>query len=488
MLCSGNHELYKNHSSYDEYYITAPKFQGHYLASNIDIFDKDSGELVPLAQRYSKFTTKNQGIRIVAFGFLFDFNMNSKNTVVRSVEDTIEKGWFQEVIRDRDVDLFLVVGHVPLRTIEFPAIFKAIREQNWDTPIQFFGGHLHIRDFVEYDSKAFGVESGRFMETIGFASITGLNRGARADETGVRSMGLSFARRYIDNNLFSFYHHSGRNASTFQTDRGLNVSHQIGQDRKELGLDKVIGCAPQDYWTSQAPFPGKDSIFTWLQEKVLPSTVRDQNRGDRPRLIITNTGAIRFDIFKGVFTADSLYIISPFTSGFRYLKDVPFGKAQRLITVLNQADSILWGDLETIAFKRPALADQLIRTHVAPESARDLQIALKNSKAMEVLTPGYTTKDDAGTDGDDTKHSPIPSFKAPNCIEARVSFPQGADGESNPELVDVVYVDFIERYILLALTFLGADVKAEDALVYMNGITLTGAISDWISENWKCAK
>ena len=301
VLCSGNHELYKNHSSYDEYYITVPEFRGRYVSSNIDIYDNATQKLVPLAQRYTKFTTKNRGIRVVAFGFLFDFNMNSKNTMVHRVEDTIKRKWFQEIIRDREVDLFLVVGHVPLRTGEFRAIYEAIRDVNWDVPIQFLGGHLHIRDYVKYDSKAYGMESGRFMETIGFASISGLGSKKTLQQMKTPVSSPNFARRYIDNNLYSFHHHTGLNATTFPTDRGVAISKEIAGDRKILGLDKVYGCAPKDLWTSRAAFPGPDNIFSWLQDDVLPSQVEDELRKDQPRLIITNTGAIRFDIFKGEF-------------------------------------------------------------------------------------------------------------------------------------------------------------------------------------------
>jgi hypothetical protein len=48
-----------------------------------------------------------------------------------------------------------------------------------------------------------------------------------------------------------------------------------------------------------------------------------------------NTGAMRFDIFKGPFTEDSAFIVSPFTSTFRYVKDVPYDKA--LAPVLTMA-------------------------------------------------------------------------------------------------------------------------------------------------------
>ncbi|KAK6396184.1 hypothetical protein LTR95_019530, partial [Oleoguttula sp. CCFEE 5521] len=169
IMTVGNHELYLKNASENEYYQTVPKFKYAYVSSNVDIQNPDSGELEPLAPRFRKFTTKNQGIRILAFGFLFNFKGNANNTFVENVKNTVEEKWFQDAIRSRDVDLFVVAGHVPVRdSLEYDLIYKTIRKVAWDTPIAFFGGHTHIRDYRKYDSQAYGIESGRYMETLGF--------------------------------------------------------------------------------------------------------------------------------------------------------------------------------------------------------------------------------------------------------------------------------------------------------------------------------
>jgi 2',3'-cyclic-nucleotide 2'-phosphodiesterase (5'-nucleotidase family) len=145
LISSGNHELYKADTAEGEYFHTVPDFKGNYLASNLDIYNPKTGKLEPLAPRYKKFTTKNQGIRILAFGFIFDFTGNANNTVVQRVEDTVKEEWFAEAIRDKDLDLIIVFGHVDIRSAEYALLFKTIRSVQWDTPIQFFGGHSHIR-------------------------------------------------------------------------------------------------------------------------------------------------------------------------------------------------------------------------------------------------------------------------------------------------------------------------------------------------------
>lgn len=497
VITSGNHELYKQNASEAELLITVPHFRGHYLASNIDIIHPSTGDLVPLAPRFKKFTTKQQGIRVVAFGFLFDFTGNYNNTVVQSVEETIKEDWFQEAIREKEVDLFLVAGHVPAHSPEYRAIFREIRNIRWDTPIQFFGGHLHIRDFVRYDSKAVALASGRFMETIGFMSIDGLSTVDRPNDIS-RPV---FKRRYIDNNLHSFYHHTGLDEGSFTTEQGRNVSQLITESRSALHLDKVHGCAPEDLWMSRVPYPNKKSIYSWLETRVLVDMLRDESRGQVSSAVILNTGAIRFDIFKGQFTQDTIFTISPFTNGFRYVKNVPYQKVQLIMDVLNKQTKVL------SALQDGSTSSQL---HLGPpgslaytdntlendEEALGYQPALDVTGSQQAplvatppddpddnIIPGYTTKDDAGTDGDDTIHSPITFYRVPNCIQALLS----TNMSQVPETVDLIYIEFVQPYLALAAKFADLDIDfVKDSAIYMPGMTLTDLILHWVKENWKC--
>jgi hypothetical protein len=495
VICSGNHELYKQNSSETEYLITVPDFKGNYLASNLDIYDPETGDRVPLAQRYRKFATKKQGIRVLAFGFIFDFRGNYNNTVVQPVEDTIKETWFQEAIRDREVDLFLITGHVPVRNSpEFDAIYKTIRAVQWDTPIQFFGGHTHIRDYAKYDSKAYGMESGRYMETIGFQSISGLSTGSKKDLGEEAS--ISFSRKYIDNNLYSMYHHTGLNQSTFHSEKGKNISRAIKNARSALDLDDTFGCSRKNLWTNRAQYPSNDSIFTWLEKQVLPDIVNDSSRADVPRLVIVNTGGIRYDIFKGPFTKDSTFIVSPFTSGFRFIKDVPYEKADKLLALLNNNGEVFEAtkqELQSWMLAPPeqrAILEDVVSCRDPAESSA-IPSTVRDQEVLDikkpVLTPGYTTKDDAGTDGDDTIHSQINFYRVPNCIQAIVN--PASDGVPTqppeaPATVDIVYIEFVEPWILLAMRFLGLEYSLADTDAYMYGESLTTLLAKWVKENW----
>ncbi|TID25137.1 hypothetical protein E6O75_ATG04342 [Venturia nashicola] len=497
LICSGNHELYKQNSSENEFHETVPSFRGNYLASNLDIYNPETGEREALAPRYKKFTTKNQGIRILAFGFLFDFTGNANNTVVQPVGETVKEGWFQKAIRDKEVDLILVPGHVGLRMKEYETLYKAIRGQQWDTPIVLLGGHTHIRDFKKYDHKAVGLESGRYMETIGFMSVTGLST-EKKDEVLPSAASLKFARRYMDNNLFSMHYHSGLNETTFPTEAGKNVSTAIHAARSKLRLNKLRGCSPVDLFVNRAPYPDKQSIFTWLEESVLPSELGKSPRvtqDGKKALIITNTGAMRFDIFRGPFTRDTEYLVSPFTSGFDFVPDVPLNIASKVLAMLNSEGPILSTAATVHGLESWMLAPpeqiRLEQTQsISSKQGKSTfsipniggQSPLRSTRGKGDLLPGYTTTDDYGKDGDDTEHSPITFYKVPNCIQAPVGFELGTVDEEK-EIVDVVYNAFIQPWVLLALEYLGHKVSEKDTAPFVEK-SMTDVLSEWVGENW----
>ncbi|KAI8936987.1 hypothetical protein NX059_012556 [Plenodomus lindquistii] len=491
LISSGNHELYKADTAEGEFFHTVPDFKGNYLASNLDIYNPMTKKLEALAPRFKKFTTKNQGIRILAFGFIFDFTGNANNTVVQRVEDTVKEAWFTEAIKDKDLDLIIVFGHVDIRSDEYKAVYSTIRSAQWDIPIQFFGGHSHIRDYKIFDSKSVALESGRYMETLGFMSIEGLSTGGTKDTKAVAQKSkLTFSRRYIDNNLFSLRHHSGKSGSTFPTKHGEKVSHAIGDARESLGLGEKYGCAPQDLWVSRRPYPHNESIFTWIEEQLLPQSIGKSDRygkEGKKALVLTNTGAIRFDIFKGTFTKDTKFLVSPFTSALRYIKDVPYKAASQVIKLLNNEGPIMAEMMENRAFIQPPdvlaarFRPEMFSQHDNFAQAHQEQVVLPNTDEPKPF-PGYTTKDDAGEDGDDTVHEKIQFYQVPNAIQSNIGFTESDEHE--PETVDVMYNAFLEKWVLLALEYSGQHHTLEDTHAFDGGRSFTDIMTDWVKEHW----
>ena len=400
---------------------------------------------------------------------------------------------FVEAIRDAEIDLIVVLGHVDIRAPEYDVVFSTIRTVRPDVPIQFFGGHTHVRDFKIFDERSTALESGRYLETLGFVSVDGLG------PTPARP--LSFSRLYIDNNLYSLHHHSGTDSETFPRGAGLNVLHLIQDARSTLGLDHRFGCAPLDLWINRVPYPHPQSICSWLERQVLPDQAQHTSRvrnGARA-LIITNTGALRFDVFKGPFTKDTAYLVSPFTSGMKFFRDVPFATARQVIKLLNNEGPVLTALEEQNALLAPSqLGAGRLRHKRAGGHQRS---GWRNNRspsqipliANQSMVPGYTTEDDAGDDGDDTLHSPTPFYRVPNCIQAVVGLEtvtdvddtrQPAFDEREPDVVDLVYNEFIQPWILLALQLLGERYNASDAESYLDGKSLTSIITNWVQDNW----
>ena len=484
LICSGNHELYRSDTTLAEFKRNIPNFKGRYVASNLDFIDPETGKQEPMAQRYRRFKTENQGIDIMAFGFLFDFTENANNSVVIPVKQAVQEKWFQEAIRE-DVDAFVVIGHVGLRMEEQKVIHKAIRAANWNSPILFFAGHAHVRDAVKFDSRAFGIASGRYFETIGWMSVDGITKKEKREVQERSVSGPKFSRKYIDNNLLGLYHHSGMDEESFHTDEGRNVSQQITRARKVLELDQHVGCAPRNLWLTRAPHDAEDSIFKWLHDEVLPDVATKEDRADVPRLVIFNTGGIRFDIFKGAFTRDSAFLVSPFVSDLKYVPDVPREVAEKVITLLNSGGHIFSEgplDARYLALPQEWSGKDLGRSSDGPsprvELRDDTQLRLGGEKAP---SDGYTTDDDVGKDGDDTVHSPVEYYSVPNCIQSRVGFP---DDKAEPEKVDLVFVEFLTPWILVALKFAGGEVGKGDVKTYREE-TVTELLEGWIKENWE---
>lgn len=304
LLTIGNHELYITEIAYETSNQFAKAYGDRYLTSNVKILNPKTGQFEYIGAQYRYFTTE-MGLRVMAFGVLFDFTGNSNVSQVIKTKDLVKEQWFLDAINyPQEIDLFLVIGHNPPRptvsSSTFGLLHSTIRGLRPNVPIQAFGGHTHIRDFAVYDEMSTGMESGRYCETLGFLSMSGIqsknfkgkmkpegvpNPNQRAikvahsstNSTGSTSAstlhtttgtagsgpsgtasGLSasgtgqstllYSRRYLDWNRRTFaYHAVGSQDNTFDTPKGQAVNTEITNDRKKLNLTTLYGCAPETW-------------------------------------------------------------------------------------------------------------------------------------------------------------------------------------------------------------------------------------------------
>lgn len=130
----------------------------------MQIINPATGDYEYIGQQYRYFTTAN-GLRIMTFGVLFDFTGNSNVSKITKAADMVQEQWFLNAVNyTQPIDLFLLIGHNPIRTTASGSTFgllqSTIRTMRPDVPIQAFGGHSHIRDFQVYDDMSTGLESG----------------------------------------------------------------------------------------------------------------------------------------------------------------------------------------------------------------------------------------------------------------------------------------------------------------------------------------
>ncbi|PIL26310.1 hypothetical protein GSI_12066 [Ganoderma sinense ZZ0214-1] len=460
IMAIGNHELYIYANTYDMYKHFAPSLNGRYLSSNVNITVADAhgnNVSVPVGDRFAKFTTR-KGRKVTSLGVLFDFTGNDVNTTVQKVEDMVKEQWFAEAIND-EPDFFLLVGHMPVaKTDHWPTVFDAIRAVHPTTPILIFGGHTHIRDCVQYDGRSMALESGRYMETVGWMS-------AKLDQKGSTD-DIAFTRRYLDPNRVTYEYHTGRGNDSFDTLKGQLFTLGLNKLAETYNLSYQFGVAPQDYTITQVPYPSNNSLLTLFTEAMSYALTINNTCGAIPNIMITNSGSQRFDVYSGPFTKNDQLTASPFADPFLYVQNVPLSIAKQVLPALNNAGANNRRALS--GFDEEAYArGEVNMVYHAWLQEMDQRNDGPTRRAAQNLTLGYVTHDSCPGVGDDTLHSPLSFYNVPDFI--------GTDapaGVADDAPIDLVFVDFIEAQLLQLLnslqstkTFTTADVQVYSSVL-----------------------
>ncbi|KAI0828002.1 Metallo-dependent phosphatase-like protein [Trametes gibbosa] len=461
VMAIGNHELYIYANTLDMYKNFAPKRNGRYLSSNVNITVlNEHGKVVsvPVGNRFAKFKTR-KGRKVTSLGVLFDFTGNDVNTTVQKVEDMVKERWFTEAIKD-EPDFFLLAGHMPVREDNWPTVFNAIRAVHAETPIMILGGHTHIRDCLQLDGRSIALESGRYMETVGWLSAKLEQPHGHYGSHG-GSKNITFTRRYLDPNRVTYEYHTRRSNFSFDTFEGSRITKGLNELSVRFNLSDLFGTAPQDYTISQAPYPSNGSLLSLFAAEAMPYALTLNNsRAGVPNIMITNSGSQRFDLYGGPFSKNDQLTASPFADAFLYLPDVPFAVANQVLPALNHAG----------ANERRALAEREEELYARGEvemrymqwlEEMDRRSHGPERRAAHNATLGYVTHDDCPGVGDDVLHAPLPFFASPDFIG---SAPPNVTDDTP---VDLVFVDFIAAQLIetvnglqTAKTYTAADVKA----------------------------
>ncbi|GAA5919884.1 hypothetical protein JCM5296_004607, partial [Sporobolomyces johnsonii] len=515
VVTTGNHELYKYPVAKYTREVLQAKFGDRWVVSNVNITleDETGREEVLLGNRYRKFETE-MGRKVTAFGPLFDFKAHAPGISVQKPSEMVKEKWFLDAVADRP-DFFLLPGHMSIRIepdSEWSAIVAAIRAVHPTTPVLVFGGHHHIRDCTQEDEYSMSLAAGRYMETIGWMSVSNLNSATRPPK---------FARRYLDQNRNTYSYHAG--LSDFDVPQGKEITRTLAETAKRFNLTEQFGVAPQDYFLYHYPATSPHSIFQLLTTKVLPLLIRRDDRPHKPFTVL-NTGSVRFDIFKGAFTRNDQWIVLPFPNNFLYIPAVPVSVASKLLHYLNlvgehgllpsqQAFSPTSSSAfsPSFLFSTPEQAAAAQSAHLEHSYRRSLALSSSSSSAaaapafgrwrLEKPTEGYVTLDACGHSspaesfGDDTLHRPFRAARQPIFVATALPPPPRAadspaeeDDDDEVNKVDVVFFDFIQPDILGALNVLdretGRRYSAEDVERYVDGVSANTLLEQYARREW----
>lgn len=498
LLTIGNHELYNYTVAKDVYQNFVPQWGGRYMTSNVKIAlphpDAPNVSYAPIGSLFNTLVTPVQGFKIMSYGILFDFKLAAKGIAVQSPQEMVQEDWFNHSLDRADkwgVDAFVVLGHMPVSGDPgWEAVRTKIRSRFPDTPIAILGGHTHVRDCRMMDPQTMALESGRYMETIGFMGIKDLQKRKRAGNRGK----VKFTRRYIDSNPRNFAHHLKLGSTRdLATKKGSFIRFIMDAISEAWNLSRLHGVVPQDYYLDRVPYGDSSSLLSLLADQVLPKVVRpsEKSRQDKKSLVLINSGSQRFDVYSGPFTRNDQYIVSPFKDRFLYMADVPWGIAKHLLnglltfkkgavvevmqgdTQYSDGDALLrygsgfmedifvrWQKSQWFKFlqaEREAAAvdaqagnmtNSTINKSVEELEAEEDEELLKffhKYDSLDKPSLGYHTIDQCAGPGDDTVHSPLP-FN-PNQPEYVASNPDPLP-KSDDEVVDVVFVDFMRKLMV----------------------------------------
>lgn len=113
---------------------------------------------------------------------------------------------------------------------------------------------------------------------------------------------LLYARRYLDWNRRTFAFHALKSQDRIlDFPIGNKITDEIFGSREALNLTEVFGCVPQTYCIGCKPPGDKENLYTLLLA-ALKQIIINEMRADIPRIILTNTRSVRYDLVKGPFT------------------------------------------------------------------------------------------------------------------------------------------------------------------------------------------
>lgn len=402
VLNTGNHDLYQDSV------IEETRKKGGYLdwwgprhlSSNVYMnYDHSKNGLLitgePMSNQYH--VLKGRSSTVLVFGFIYNMENPSNLVTVQRVEEAVRESWFKDVLQDTSIgyNAILVMLHAGMDDPSVGIILKEIRsitssssiDPEGDLPVQFVAGHTHQRRHTIADSQSTVVESGRYLDTIGWISFPNADTIRREKEehhsddrvlqnesmlpisagsnnattaTTATTSTVVIEKTFVTNLFRHMFLDANRKAlrnvlgipspedaifygddDEFQTDLGVDIAHFIKKTRDSMGLTSKIGCAPMDYFLERS-MVYENSLWALFRDAVGPyalATVAKKSNTTLPpsnRALFMSQDSWRYGLYGGNhLTVDDIIAVSPFDEPIYKVSVLPCASIQELKRRMN---------------------------------------------------------------------------------------------------------------------------------------------------------
>ncbi|KAH9470866.1 hypothetical protein Pst134EA_004783 [Puccinia striiformis f. sp. tritici] len=297
--------------------------------------------------------------------------------------------------------------------------------------------------------------SGRYMETLGWMSLSGLDEPEQKPK---------FTQCYLDANRVTYEFHEGEK---FDTLEGVQTSAKLTRAAEAFDIHHRLGVAPHSFFGYRVLSTSKESLsYLFTGPDGVFETIVKNREHSNPMLGIIHTTAMRADLYKGNFTSNDQYVTMPFDNFFQYVVDVPQKTAEEVLGILDAGGPVrnkaqlrqLRRDFETgegiprdqnfhlghdvneyyLAWIRLQSGDHHHQQHTLMSEGSDSQTT-KTSYEY-----GYITKDQCPGNGNGAIHTPLPIVDQTEYVAT--SIPQDSSN-----LIDAVFNSSMAKFILEAL-------------------------------------
>ncbi|KAG9389613.1 5'-nucleotidase, C-terminal domain [Carpediemonas membranifera] len=294
-----------------------------YVTTNT-IWGSNKGEsqedMKPLGQtRYRTMTLKKFDMKVIIFGWIYNFDHDIADAYVADAVETINSDWFKAVIEKEKPDFVINLNHIATSDPQNNNIYLAQRALMPDTPLLLLTGHSHQFRHANCIAADGSTDPQCFMSE----PMCYLYMFVEMDLHFTRASGKWQWADLPSHKSVSAYTSSFTRAvggAEFETQQSKAMQAEVDQMNRELRLDHVLGCSDKKYSRTTAPYgPDKESSFLYFFFKVMEKIVYVTPAPATPTVSLLNRGLLRANMYAGQVTTGDLYTIIPFPDDFYLL-------------------------------------------------------------------------------------------------------------------------------------------------------------------------